>query len=81
MDDNIQKTSDLLHGLIECSSSEELKALAEWTNTHEASCPMQYTGAIGGKYTYSFTPTSLGTVHKVACACGASHDATRYDWW
>ncbi len=31
-------------------------------------------GAIGGRYTYSFTPTSIGTVVTLACACGEKID-------
>lgn len=30
----------------------------------------QYGGAIGGSYSYTFTPTSLGTVGEIKCTCG-----------
>lgn len=40
-----------------------------------------YQGAIGGVLTYSFTPTSIGTVHKVRCTCGAEMDVTDYEAW
>lgn len=50
----------------------EQKAIDEWRHTHE-----QYNhggsgtdGAIGGRYTYHFTPTSIGTVGKIQCSCG-----------
>lgn len=38
-------------------------------------------GAIGGAYTWEFTPTSLGTVVKVRCACGELLDVSDYDNW
>lgn len=39
-----------------------------------------YAGAIGGDVTYSFTPTSLGTVIKVE-SWGRVLDLTEYDMW
>lgn len=40
-----------------------------------------YYGAIGGAVTYSFTPTGLGTVVKVAHSeTGEELDLTDYDW-
>jgi hypothetical protein len=35
-------------------------------------------GAIGGRFSYSFTPTTLFTVIRCECACGAHVDATDY---
>lgn len=41
-----------------------------------------YTGASGGSYTYSFTPTSLGTAVKVTDnLSGETIDLTDYDSW
>ena len=41
-----------------------------------------YTGCTGGNLTYSFTPTSLGTVVKVKEALtGEELDLTDYDLW
>lgn len=31
-------------------------------------------GAIGGQYSYTFTPTSIGTVGTITCSCGESFD-------
>lgn len=39
------------------------------------------TGAIGGSLTYNFTPTSIGTVVMVSCACGHEMDLTDYGEW
>lgn len=60
---------------------EELKTMEEWEHQHIKECPIKYEGAIGGRCTYQFTPTSIGTVCKITCECGAMLDATRYDWW
>lgn len=38
-------------------------------------------GRLGGAYTYSFTPTSIGLVFKVVCSCGEKLDLTDYDSW
>jgi hypothetical protein len=40
---------------------EQLEKLAEWKGKHTKA----FVGAIGGRYTYSFSPTSLGVVVKV----------------
>jgi hypothetical protein len=40
---------------------EQLKKLEKWKSKHAK----VYEGAIGGRYTYSFSPTSLGVVVKV----------------
>mgnify|MGYP001576756063 CR=1 FL=1 len=38
-------------------------------------------GAIGGRFTYQFTPTGIGMVNKCGCACGESVDFTDYKSW
>lgn len=38
-------------------------------------------GTIGGVYTYCFTPTTIGTVKTVKCACGHKMDLTDYEKW
>jgi hypothetical protein len=38
-------------------------------------------GAIGGRLTYCFTPTNLGTIIKIKCACGEELDLTNYESW
>jgi len=38
-------------------------------------------GAIGGRLTWCFTTTGLGTIVIVKCACGESKDLTLYDEW
>lgn len=69
-------------------SEDEIIKLHEWSSNHE--CQFTYdpekhqfppTGAIGGGRTYSFTPTGLGVVAKVKCACGEEEDLTDYESW
>ena len=62
-------------------SSEENVKFAAWSTKHLAECPIKSTGTIGERFTYSFTPTSLGTVVVVKCACGASEVLTDFTKW
>ena len=74
-------------------SGEEFKKVERFKKFHKCSLPnaskkkqrltgqKKKQGAIGGQYTYSFTPTSLGTVVLVRCACGNEENATGYDSW
>lgn len=67
----------------------ELKTYAEWAKEHDKHCkfyddgssPVPKGGAIGGRLTWSFTPTSLGTITEVSCACGEKCNITDYDMW
>ncbi len=55
----------------------QTQALNEWVKT----LPEAYAGAIGGRLTFSFTPTSLGTVVKVRDGISDKEvDLTDYDW-
>lgn len=52
--------------------------LNEWMAKHAEA----YTGAIGGRYTFSCTPTSLGQVLKVAdSVTNTELDISDYDGW
>lgn len=61
-------------------SIKEKKAIEEWRLKHEAEAHGRKTleqrlsahGAIGGSYTYIFTPTSIGVVGEFKCSCGES---------
>lgn len=60
-------------------SEEQQTKLTEWTLTKDMEA---YTGAIGGRFTYSFTPTNLGTVVKVKDELdGTKIDLSDYDSW
>lgn len=57
----------------------EQQKLNEWLKTKDLN---EYTGAIGSRFTYSFTPTSLGTVVKVYDNLHRTEiDLTDYDMW
>lgn len=55
---------------------EQVGRIKEWKEKHEAEKHngSQYAGAIGGRYTYEFTPTSIGTFGRVRCSCGDRFD-------
>ena len=52
---------------------EQVEAIRTWKKEHEAEAHggSEYAGAIGGRYTYEFTPTSIGTFGSIRCGCGA----------
>ena len=60
-------------------TDDQQKQARQWVDSH--TCSIDYSGAIGGKTTYSFTSTSIGVVEKVSCACGEELDLTDYDMW
>lgn len=57
----------------------EQKKLDDWLATKNLD---KYGGAIGGRFTYSFTPTSLGVIIKVSDSLEQKDtiDLTDYDW-
>lgn len=67
------------------------KKLDEWIAKHNETCPHHYkpevhgmhnpAGACGGTLTFKFTPTTLGMVTKVKCACNEEVDLSDYDSW
>ena len=60
-------------------SQEEQKSIREWMdkhdeevhNAHTLSEKLRLGGCCGGRYSYHFIPTSIGTVGTVKCSCGA----------
>ena len=54
-------------------SEEEDKVLNEWIKNHEKEHKGGH-GCVEGKYTYIFTPTSIGTFGTIKCSCGESFD-------
>lgn len=59
----------------------QIKNAARWIKEHECSRRNDYAGAIGGRYTYSFTPTGLGVIVSIKCWCGAELDLTDNEDW
>lgn len=64
-----------------CLTEEDKKKYNTWLKEHNKTCPIAYEGAIGGKITFQFTPTSLGTVTVVICGCGKKLNLTDYEGW
>lgn len=48
-----------------CKKHDEEKHGADYKNNK-----FRYGGAIGGAYTYCFTPTSIGVIGSIKCTCG-----------
>ena len=64
----------------------QIKQAYDWISNHDCSISLdengqKKTGAIGGEITWCFTPTTIGDVQKVKCACGKEIDITLYDLW
>jgi len=58
--------------------------LQKWLMKHDKMCKykkFESQGAIGGRITYKFTPTSLGAIIVVECVCGKQIDITDVDSW
>jgi len=63
---------------------DKLKKIGEWLNEHDKTCKFASRlsqGACGGRLSYMFTPTDIGVVTKVKCACGEEKDLTDYENW
>lgn len=70
-------------------TDEQAQEIKDWRKTHK--CKLRtdshgvegeiYVGAIGGAIQYCFTPTGLGTLVTVKCACGESHDVSDTEDW
>jgi hypothetical protein len=58
-------------------TEDEERRIRVWKST----LPEIEEGAIGGAYTYKFTPTSLGVVKIVERSSGEKLDLTRYEDW
>lgn len=70
------------HAQLSCQyfmlADEEAEKFSEWTKT----LPKANCGAIGGRFTWSFCNTSLGTVKKVTDGITKQElDLTDYDSW
>ena len=58
-------------------TDKQLEQLEKW----KATLPKPPLTAIGGEFTYSYTPTGLGTVVRVKNWDGREIDLTDYDEW
>lgn len=63
---------------------DEERKIIEWRTEHDKKCQFadpDNQGAIGGRFTTSFTNTTVGKIIKVACWCGEEFDPTDYNNW
>lgn len=53
---------------------EENNEINKWIDKHinEKHGGSHYAGAIGGRFTYKFIPTSIGEIGEIVCSCGES---------
>lgn len=57
-------------------SAQQIKKYEEWKDNKSKEV---YVGAIGGAYSFIFTPTGVGIIIKVACADGTELDLTEWE--
>ncbi len=63
---------------------DEKNTMYNWLKKHNKTCKYSnphVQGAIGGRSSYIFTPTSLGITTKVKCACNEEICLTDYTNW
>lgn len=71
MSENLQKMQEAYYRGYPISKDEKHE-IANWMKRHdEETHKKASSGTIGGRYTYCFTPTSIGEVGIVRCSCGA----------
>ena len=64
--------------------NEETVKMQVWLIEHDKVCKFRdgaKTGAIGGRISYTFTPTSLGIIKNVKCACGEETCVNDFEDW
>lgn len=56
--------------------ADRVEKIRKWKAQHEKEKHngSSYAGAIGGRYTYEFTPTSIGEFGRIRCSCGDHFD-------
>lgn len=60
-------------------NDDEMDILNNWIAEHDETCKIRDTRtAIGGRLTYSVTPTSIGDMWSVKCACGCEVFLSRF---
>lgn len=61
------------------TSPAKMAELREWKTNHECTLTIQPT--LGETTTYCITPTGLGYIYVVKCACGSSINVTDFSDW
>jgi len=65
---------------------EQVEKYLAWNEAHKAECPFfdghtYATGSIGGRVSFEFSSTGLGTVTRAKCSCGKEIDLSDYENW
>ena len=63
---------------------QESERATKYIKEHDKTCKIKNSNvqpAIGGRITYTFTPTGLGMACGVMCDCGWSKECTNVDHW
>ena len=73
LQDEINELKNRKHkGMAFVITPEEQELINEWKEKHvkEKHNGDHYAGAIGGRYSYRFVPTSIGDIGEIMCCCG-----------
>lgn len=62
-------------------SDTEQKTLEAWLAQHKPICRAVLKAAARGGLTFSFHPTTMGTVTHVSCVCGDRVNITDFETW
>jgi len=62
-------------------TEKQYKKYKRWRNAKKKKEGELYVGAIGGAYTFCFTPTGIGEIVTAKAADGEELDLTDYDRW
>ena len=58
----------------------QIEKFNQWNKAHRKKCDAD-AGAIGGRLTFTFTPTGMGTITEIKCICGESINLTDFESW
>jgi len=80
---HVQYLIDTIKSGLYIITEDDIKKINSWQKSKKhIKCHKRYAGAIGGQYSYEFTPTSIGTVFKIKCSiCNNELNLTNYENW
>lgn len=76
-----KKQQSVSDTLVFSISEHERETLDAWLEEHKPICTVVLKAAARGRLTFHFTPTTIGVVTHVSCACGDRIDVTDYGSW
>ena len=75
------KTKKVYEPMTFTLSAEQVEKYDKWRTKKNKKNGEVYVGAVGGAYTFCFTPTGIGTIESVKCADGSELDLTDFKNW